>query len=454
MPAQHITNGSIVTMDPERRVLQPGHVRLIDGRIDAVGPGPGAPRADDEVIDVGGDLVLPGFVNTHHHLSSTLMRGCEPVLALGVGTTRDDVRIRAILAEGEEEVLAGVRLAYLSLIRSGVTTTTDSQGAWRGTRRADGALRGAAESGLRVVFSPAFTDRTEIIPASHRHDARSAVGELTRLREAHESDRVEVVPEALSLPRASDELIRGLRDAHEGRFAMHLTYSAEFDRWARRTLGRPAVLHLQRLGVLDERFLGAHPVHLDDDELAAYARSGAGAAYCAVSNMAIGAAHLPLGRLTAAGVPVGLGLDHPNDGHDLFETMKMTLFAQRQLEGEGSAWPAERALELATLGGAAALHLEDEIGSLEPGKAADVMVVDHRHPDLQPAGGSLRLLVMAAGSQAVRHVIADGRWLLRDGQPAGLDEDAVLLEATQAQSRVLAAAGLGSRGVPLWSESD
>lgn len=147
-------------------------------------------------------------------------------------------------------------------------------------------------------------------------------------------------------------------------------------------------------------------------------------------------------RLRDAGVPMGLGLDHPNHTHDFFQTMKTTVLAQRQFEGDGSAWGAEDALDLATRGGAAALRLDAEIGSLEKGKQADLVVLDHRHPDLQPPAGALRLVVQAASPATVRHVMAGGRWLLRERRLQLLDEEAITAAATSAQRRVLAAAGL------------
>jgi 5-methylthioadenosine/S-adenosylhomocysteine deaminase len=348
-----LTDADVVTMDADRRRLRRGWVLVDGGVIAAVGSNDERPDLHAlgtvERLDLDGQLVLPGFVNCHHHLASTLLRGVAEACAHNTDAPR---RARAALSHRAAETRAGVELGYAQLIRSGVTTTVDGQGIWRGTTGVDGSLQAARGSGLRVVFSAAFSDRTELIPSDFHCGPAQACEELDRLQQAYSAGRVEVIPEALSLPRASDALVTALHTADAGRFAMHLTYTPWFDAWARRELGRSTIAHLAALGVLDERFLGAHPIHVDDDELALLAEHGAAAPYCAVSNMTIGSAHLPLRRLREAGVAVGLGLDAPNDGHDFLETMKISAAAQRQAEGDAAALSPDEALELGTIEGA------------------------------------------------------------------------------------------------------
>lgn len=439
-----IDNATVVTMDRARRVLDPGRL-VIDGDVIAAvesSTTPIEPTRHDSVIDVDGAVVLPGFVNTHHHLAATLQRGLVDTAALSIDGRTGSVRRSLHRHQDEAACWAGALLATAELLRSGVTTTTDSQAPWRGLGKADGSLRAAHDSGMRVVFSPAFVDRTDIVPAAFRYGVDEAIVEYTRLRDRWSFSRVRVIPEALSLPRASDALIRGLHRAGEGTLAMHLSYSSAFAKWSHDNLGCSTIVHLDRLGVLGPGFLGAHPVYLDDDEVGRYAAADAACAYCAVSNMFIGSGHADLGRLRDAGIRCGLGVDHPNHGHNFFETMKMSLLAQKQLLGDADAGSPSEMLELATIGGAAALGMDTTIGSLERGKYADLIVLDARALQLAPPLGALSLVVLAGTPELVRHVMVGGRWLVREHRHVHLDEAAISSQAADAQRRMAAAAGI------------
>jgi 5-methylthioadenosine/S-adenosylhomocysteine deaminase len=336
----------------------------------------------------------------------------------------------------------------VELTRSGVTTTTDSQAQWTGLRKADGSLRAAAESGLRVVYSPAFVNRTTMVPPDQHFGVTDAVREYERLRDRWSSELVSVIPEVMSLPRGTDELIVALSRAGEGRMAMHLTYSAELADWAMGEYGHLPIEHLDRLGVLTDRFLGAHPVYLTDREVELYAQRGAAAAYCAVSNMLIGVDHLSIPRLRDAGIRLGLGLDYPNHTHNFFETVKMSLLAQKQLAHDASIGDAGQALAWATIDGAAALGLDGRVGSLESGKLADLQIIDLQRAHLSPSAGALSLLVYGGAPDAVRDVMVDGRWLMRSGVLTHLDEAAVRVQADRMQQRIADAVGIAPPLLP------
>ena len=233
-----------------------------------------------------------------------------------------------------------------------------------------------------------------------------------------------VIPEALLAPRASDELICALVTAGEGRLATHLAYSPAVDEWARAAYGRPLVEHLDTLSALGPGFLGAHPVRLTRREVDLLAERGGAVAYCAVSNLYIGSPHAALSPLQDAGVPIGLGLDTPNDGRNFFETIKLSLLAQAQLDG-APPFHAGQALEWATVGGAAAVGLADEIGSLQVGRRADLVVLATRRAELWPPAARLSLLAgheRRTGGGARRHgrrPVAAPRRPLRHPRRAG-----------------------------------
>ena len=449
MPRIVLNAGELVTMDDQRRVLAPGHLVVDGNRIVEVGPGRRPPEPMEQHVDAADALVLPGFVNSHDHLAATLIRGVGEPQA---GTTaRSGARRDLHAAMDESATYAGTALAAVELIRSGVTTTVDSQLQWRSLRKADGSLRALSEAGLRTLFCAAFIDRTELSPPTEQLGPAEATATFDRIRDRWSSDLLHVIPEALFAPRASDELIRRLVVAGDGRLATHLAYSPAVDEWARSTYGRPLVEHLDTLAALAPGFLGAHPVRLSQREVDLLADRGGAVAYCAISNMYIGSPHAALHPLRDAGVPIGLGLDTPNDGRNFFETMKLSLLAQTQAEGEPE-FHAGHALEWATVGGAAAVGLGDEVGSLQVGRRADLVVLRARQAELWPPAARLSLVVTSAGPATVRDVMVDGRWLLRDGRCITLDEPAVLQQAAVAQARALESVGLPPRAWPeRWS---
>ena len=151
-----------------------------------------------------------------------------------------------------------------------------------------------------------------------------------------------------------------------------------------------------------------------------------------------------LSRLHTAGIPVGLGLDHPNGSHDFFETMKTTMLTQRSLKLDQDACSAQRVLEMATIDGANALGMADQIGSLEIGKQADLIVIDRTQPQLQPLGGLIEQLVTGAKANHVKHVAIAGSWQLWDFQPANMNLAEIIAEANLQQQYLLKIAGLSA----------
>jgi 5-methylthioadenosine/S-adenosylhomocysteine deaminase len=353
---------------------------------------------------------------------------------------------------------SGARLAIAELLLSGVTTTTDSQAARRGLENgADGTLRALTESGMRGIYFRASVDRTEIVPSSQHDDAALAVSELDRLREAWSSDRVTVGAEAMAMHRVSPELLRRLHAwaiDSDARFAMHISYSEEAAQYPIDEHGARLIEVLDNWGVLDERFLGYHPVWLDDAEIDAVAQSGAGLALCPAANMLIGMKAAPLEKLLAAGTRVGLGVDQPNDGHNFFETMKTTILQQRAAEqGTGIGSP-EMALEMATIGGARAVHREHEIGSIAVGKFADLVLTVPHGPSSSPLPARISNLVYASSPADVSSVLVGGRDVVTDGKLVPWEVEDVVGDASEKVASVLTAAGLSTEPLTTWPVDD
>src|SRR5690625_2928656 len=170
MTTTAIKNATVITMDRDRRVITSGTIIIENGFIEQVGGPELALDRAGVVVDATGHAVLPGFVNTHHHLAAALLRGLAPDRPLTVTPTNEPISTRLQRQHGEHSCYAGALLATAELTKSGVTTTTDSQLSWKGMRKADGSLRAARDSGLRVMFSPAFINKTEMAPLEHHFD--------------------------------------------------------------------------------------------------------------------------------------------------------------------------------------------------------------------------------------------------------------------------------------------
>lgn len=446
--SQLIYAAALITMNEAGAIFSPGYLRVRGNLITEVGPGRPEVAAGETLHDFSDDVLLPSFVNTHHHIANSLLQGVEPKQKMAIGTVRNGAWRKMSIGFDKEQCAAGAALGYLQLLESGITTTTDSQATWKGLAKLDGSISAALQSGLRVIFCAAFVNKTELVPSDFQLTVPESLTELERLRSTYQNERVSIEPEPLSLPRATDELIKALHANRNRLMAMHLTYSEEFDQWARKEFGHPAIVHLEKLGVLDGSALLAHPVHFDDQEVDLVAKSGASAAYCAVSNMYMGLAIPDLRRFHEKGISVGLGLDHPNGSHDFFETMKTTMLTQRSLNRDQDSFTPLKALEMATRDGAKALKLFDQIGSLEVNKRADLLVIDGNSLEMQPPAGLISQVVTAAKSKCVKHVAMDGVWHLFNYQHQSMKPDEIIASARVVQQQLLESAGLynGVRG--------
>jgi 5-methylthioadenosine/S-adenosylhomocysteine deaminase len=448
-----VRGGLTITVDPQRRVFRRGYLAVKDGRIVAVGRDAECHYTADETIDASERILLPGFVSAHSHLIGGYVRGVGADRFVNVGgSARVMISTRLRQAMDEAACYAGARLAILELQKSGVTTFADSQPALAGKEELlDGTLHAITESGARCLFTRASQNRTDFLDPRYHDTIDRALSELDRLSARWASDRVEVAAEAQALHRVEVDLLNALAEWSRARgvhFAMHLSYSREAAAHAVERFGRPLLLLLEEWGVLDSRFLGFHPVWLSDEEIAAIARRGAGVAYCPVDNMLIGSGVAPVRKLLEAGVRLGLGIDQPNDSHNFFELMKVSLLVQRVHHLDPSFGSPELAIELGTLGGARALHREAEIGSLEVGKAADFILLDTRRSPLNPPTGRLSNIVLAASPAEVDSVYVGGEAIVRAGRHLRWDEDEVVLEANRTMANVAARAELGDEVAP------
>ncbi|MDP9264652.1 MAG: amidohydrolase family protein [Chloroflexota bacterium] len=432
-----VRDGTLLTMVPGAAPAT-GGVAIEDGRIVAIGETPGA---FNETIDAAGCYVLPGLVQTHVHLVQTLFRGLAEDLPL-LRWLRE--RVWPLEAAHDERSLrAGVRMGLLELLRTGTTTVLDMGT----THGGDVVAEELVASGIRARFGQAMMDAGDGVPPRLRETTRASLDAGAALRgrwDGAGEGRIgyAYAPRfALSCTREILETV-AQRAANEG--ALVHTHSNE-DRDERAAIvaatGRPPALYLDDVGLIGDRSVIAHGVHVDADELRVLASRGAAVTHCPSSNLKLGSGIADVVRLREAGVCVAIGADGAacNNRLDAFGEVRLAALLARSLHG-ADAFTADDALRLATRDGARALRLENEIGTLEVGKRADLIVLDTG--SLDPGGDPATRIVFGGGSRAVRDVVVEGRVLVRGGAPVHMDAAEVRARAAEAQRELVARAGI------------
>ncbi len=441
--------GTIYTLDPHAPLIDRGWIAVRDGRI--IGVGESRPPPGRTTIDCTGDHILPGLVNTHAHLLGSFVRGMGGDRSTAVGASSDRPTVAIRLAMTETDAYAAARLALLEMHLSGVTATTDSQPALYGLEpQADGTLRALRESHMQAVYYRASVDRTDFFPSAHHDRADRASAELGRLQSTFQSDRLSIGLEPMALHRVTDGLLRSLISIAEtalAPLAIHGPYGPEAAAHPRERWGESVVGVLDRFGALGPSCLIYHPVILDASDFDLLSDRDAAVSVCTVDNLLIGSPVAPIADLLDSGVRVGLGLDQPNDGHDMFQLMKFTLLTQR-LGADRHDWlDPEDVLALATRMGGAVLGRD--VGVIAVGGWADLVVLDGSHPTMQPRHSALSHLVLTAGPQTVKSVYIRGTRTVERGRHLVWDQDEVVEDAARAMRNCLQRSGMGG-----WLEVD
>jgi 5-methylthioadenosine/S-adenosylhomocysteine deaminase len=440
-----IEHATVITLDRDRRILTDGSV-LVDGR-DIVQVGPARtvrpPRPPARIIDARRHVVLPGFVDTHVHLSEHLNRGLL-LDDIPVDRYLPDwlIPLYSVITPEEEQVSA--LLACIEMIRTGTTTFCEA-----GTLFDVAAVADAVETvGMRAVLGRWSWDL-----GGGPGRMQQTTDEALRLNEAmletvhgRAGGRVRAWPLLLGFGTCSPALMRGAR-ALADRYAvgwgmMHLASHP-----SRRTADRLRLAELDTLGVLTPATKLAHMVYVDDDDIALLARRGVKVSHCPTAGLKHIkglAAHGRFVDMLDAGVCVSLGGDSGNGSNhfDMLRLMYLAATLYKDARLDVTVMPPERALEMATLRGAEALLLETAVGSIEPGKRADTVLYDLDVPEWRPLLNPVNNLVYAATGASVRTVLIDGRVVLDDGHLTTVDERAVFERAERLARQQIARAGL------------
>jgi 5-methylthioadenosine/S-adenosylhomocysteine deaminase len=431
-----VANGTVVTVDPARRVIARGSVAIEGRDIVAVDTAEAiaARYRGRDTIDASGSVVMPGLINTHTHAPMVLFRGLADDLAL-----MDWLQKYIFPAEAKtvspEFVRAGTRLAALEMIESGTTTYTDMY------YFEDEIARATKAAGLRGVLGETIIQ----FPVADAKTPADSLALAERFaREFANDDLITpaVAPHAMyTLDADTLKACRALADRLNIPVVIHLAETADEVKTSQEKYKASPTAFLESLNFWGPRTIAAHGVHLTPDDIAILAKRHVGVSHNPESNMKLASGIAPVEALRKAGVAVGLGTDGAasNNDLDMFEAMRQTAFLHKLVAGDPRAIPAPVALEMATIDGARVLGMEKTLGSLEPGKRADLLVVSMASARQTPMYDPVSHLVYVTRGDDVRTTIVNGRVLMRDRKVLTLDSRQVLADARAMADKVRAA---------------
>ena len=431
-----VRGGTILTMNDAMDVVA-GDVSVRDGRIVAVDGEIQGPH--DSTIDASGSLVLPGFIQTHLHLCQTLFRGFADDLALF-----DWLRLRVWPMEAAHtpaSLRASARLAACELLSTGTTTALTMET----VHDTDVVFEAVAATGLRATIGKCMMDADAQAPKRLLESTQASIDESLAIHrrwngQANGRLKAALAPRfAVSCSQGLLEEVASLSARDDVLVHTHASEQQAEIAIVERLTGRRNLEYFADIGLASPRLCLAHCVWVDAHEQALMAEHGVKVLHCPGSNLKLGSGLAPIPELLARGICVSLGADGAacNNRLDMFEEMRLAAVIQAVRKGPG-ALPARDVVWMATRGGALALGLQEDIGSIEIGKRADLIVVDVSRPHTTPGPDPYSTLTYAARGTDVRAAIVDGEVLVRDFAPVHLDPAEIAAEA-RAEARALAA---------------
>ena len=431
-----VTNGIVVTVDRDRRVIQHGAV-AVDGRdIAAVGTAEAiaAGFRGRDTIDAAGGVIMPGLINTHTHAPMVLFRGLADDLAL-----MDWLQKYIFPAEAKtvspEFVRAGTRLAALEMIESGTTTYADMY------YFEEEIARVTKAAGLRGVLGETIIQ----FPVPDAKTPTESLARTERFAKEFSNDELitpAVAPHAMyTLDTDTLKACRALADRLRIPVITHLAETKDEVKTADEKYHATPTAYLDSIGFFGPRTLVAHAVHVTAADIQILANRHAGVSHNPESNMKLASGIAPVEAMRKAGISVGLGTDGAasNNDLDMFEAMRQAAFLHKLVGDDPRAIPAPVALEMGTIDGARALGMDKAIGSLEPGKRADLLVVSMSSARQTPMYDPVSHLVYVTRGDDVRTTIVNGRVLMRDRRVLSVNREQALAEARAYADKVRAA---------------
>lgn len=438
--ADLIVTGMVVTMDGSRAVYDDGAVAVTGDTIIAVGPRTEIEAKYDarQTIDARGKLVLPGFINGHTHVPMTLFRGLH-----------DDVTLNDWLYKyifpaeaknvNEEFVRWGTRLAAAEQIRSGVTTFADMY------YFEDAVAEETKKAGMRGVLGETFID----FPAPDNKSNAAMLAYTEKFLQKWQGDPlIHAAPAPHSIYTCSQKTLQdaaALARKYHAPILIHLSEMKKENDDSLKNNGVSPTQYLDRIGVLGPDVVGAHCIFVDEDDRKKLAERGVGCVHNPSSNMMLASGVSPVPEMRAAGVAVGLGTDGPagsNNDLDLMEEIDLAAKLAKISKMSPLALNAKAVVEMATIDGARALHMEKEIGSLEKGKKADLIVISLDEPNAVPMYDVYAQIAYSLKANDVETVVIGGRPVMKDHKLLTVDEAKAIAKAREYRKSIAASLGM------------
>jgi len=442
----------LVTMDETRREIVDGGMYIVDGFIESIGPTSDLPETADVVVDMTGQVVLPGLVNTHHHFYQTLTRATPGAQNAGLFdwlTTLYPIWARMTA----EHIKVSTKVALAELALSGCTTAFDHLYLFPNDSRLDDEIEAAQDVGLRLHASRGSMSLGEsqggLPPDSVVETEDAILKDTLRLIDTYHDpsagSMIQIVIAPCSPFSVTDDLMResaALARATGTRLHTHLAETMDEEAFCLETSGLRPVELAESLDWAGNDVWFAHGVFINDAEIARMTSDGTGIAHNPSSNMRLASGIAPIRDYMAAGVPVGLGVDGSasNDGSNLLGEARLAMLLARldaaPNQSGGDIMTVRTALEIATLGGAAVLG-RDDIGSLEPGKTADFIALDMSKLEYTGAHGDMVAATLLAAPTTVSHNYVGGEAVVSDGHLVGVELEPLIERHNQLAAELL-----------------
>jgi len=424
----------VIPVEPPAGIVLRAHAVVIEGErilsvlpvADAASRYAGAPR-----VHLPDHVLMPGLVNLHTHAAMTLMRGMADDLAL-MDWLQNHIWPAEAQLVSDEFVYDGTLLACAEMLRGGITCFNDMY------FFPEAAARAALRTGMRAALGLIAIE----FRSAYASDAQDYLAKGMALRDTLRDEPLLSFCLAPHAPFTVSDATFAQIATYAGELELpvhiHIHETAQEISDSMAQYGVRPLARLEKAGLLGPGMIAVHSVHLDDSEIALFARHGCSVAHCPSSNLKLASGITPVAKMLKAGINIGLGTDGAasNNRLDLFSEMRMAALLAKGSSGDATAMPAHTALECATLGGARALGLQERIGSIVPGKLADLTAVNLAATALSPCYDPISHLVYAAGREHVSDVWVGGERRLAGGELVNLDESAILAKARQWQMRI------------------
>ena len=435
-----LKGGTVVTIDKMRRIIRDGAIAISGNEIEFVGKREEVEGKfkSDVVIDSKGKVIFPGLINAHDHMFQVMLRNLGVDVSLLEWLKTVIHPAISVLKDSEESIHASAMLACLENIKSGNTFVVDNH--YGGNY--DAVVEAMIESGIRGCLARGIYEIN--VPEAIRESPNVAIPDCERLiRKWHGAagGRIMVGVAPMHPCHVSKEMLLRAKEVSDSFGVPYHTHTGESrgDQDLNVKIhGKTDVEFLNELGILGPRYMSVHSVWVSDDDIKNMARAGVHVVHNPVSNMYLGSGAAKIPEMREAGINIALGSDGPasNNNQDLIQSMKFAACLHKLNKLDPAIIRAQDVLDMATINGARALGLENEIGSLEAGKKADIIIVDMEKPNIAPVHDLVASLVYCANGSDVDTVIIDGRIVMKNREVLTIDEREVLKKGNEVDGEI------------------